>query len=90
MISRPGLARERLLALFLFGVLFFTPPFLSIFNSPERVFGIPFLYLYLFTAWALLILLLALVIERSDAEGNPGLTELPSGSVGPADDKPGL
>jgi hypothetical protein len=69
-MSRPGLTHERLVALFLLGVLLFTPPLLGIFNSPARVFGIPALYLYLFAAWTLLIVLVALVIESSDAEGD--------------------
>jgi len=90
MISRPGLTRERLLALFVLGILLFTPPFLGIFNIPDRIVGIPTIYLYLFVAWMLLILLLALVIERSDAEENPaGMPELPGVSVGTADDKTG-
>ncbi|MGH6874955.1 MAG: hypothetical protein ACREDW_08045 [Aestuariivirgaceae bacterium] len=69
-MSRPGLTHERLVALFLLGVLLFTPPFLGIFNSSTRVLGIPSLYLYLFAVWILLIGLVALVIESSDAEGD--------------------
>jgi hypothetical protein len=67
-MSRPGLTHERLVALFLFGVLLFTPPFLGIFNSPARIAGLPVLYLYLFAAWTLLIVLVTLVIESSDAD----------------------
>ena len=47
-MSRPGLTRERLLALFLLGMLLFLSPFLSIFNTPGRILGLPSLYLYLF------------------------------------------
>ena len=70
-MSRPGLTHERLVALFLFGVLLFTPPFLGIFNSPARIAGLPVLYLYLFAAWTLLIVLVTLVIESSDADEGP-------------------
>ena len=67
-MSRPGLTHERLVALFLLGVFLFTPPFLGIFNTPDRILGLPSLYLYLFAAWTLLIVLVALAIERSDAD----------------------
>ena len=40
-MSRPGLTQERLVALFLLGVLLFTPPFLGIFNTPDRILGLP-------------------------------------------------
>jgi hypothetical protein len=80
-MSRPGLTRERLIALFLLGVLLFTPPLLGIFNNPSRTFGIPDLYFYLFMAWTLLILLVAVVIESSDADETPaGAPETPTGS----------
>jgi hypothetical protein len=73
-MSRPGLTQERLVALFLLGVLLFTPPFLNIFNTPGRVLGLPSLYLYLFAAWTLLIVLVTLAIESSDADEESTLT----------------
>ena len=66
----PGRTRERLTALFFLGVLMLVPPLLVIFNTPTRILGVPALYLYLFVAWALLIALLALAIERGDAAGD--------------------
>jgi hypothetical protein len=81
-MSRPGLIQERLIALFLFGALLFTPPLLGVFNSSARVFGIPTLYLYLFAAWTLLIVLVALVIESSDAADDAvGTVEAQSGGT---------
>jgi len=56
---------ERLVALFLFAVLLFTPPLILIFDSNSTVVGFPALYLYLFIAWGILIALLALIIEFS-------------------------
>jgi len=53
-----------LVPVFLLGCLLFTFPLLSLFNSGDRVFGIPVLYAYLFTAWTLLIALMALAVER--------------------------
>ncbi len=57
------IAGERLVALFLLGILVLNPPFLLIFDKSAEISGIPVLYLYLFVAWAVLIALLALAIE---------------------------
>jgi len=54
----------RLIALFMLGALLFNYPILALFNQPSLVFGIPLLYAYIFAAWALLIALMALVVER--------------------------
>lgn len=61
---------ERLVALFLFAVLLFNPPLLQIFDSQSTVFGFPVLYLYLFIVWAILIGLLALIIESSSDQSD--------------------
>ncbi len=63
-MNLPGIASERLVALFILGVLLFSPPFLLIFDKATTVMGIPMLYLYLFIAWAVLIGLVALAIEK--------------------------
>jgi len=55
---------QRLVALCLLGLLLFNYPLLAVFNVPEMLFGIPLLYVYFFLAWAALIALMALVIER--------------------------
>ncbi len=64
-MSRPIVKSQRLVALFLLGVLLFNYPLLALFNRPAEIFGIPVIYLYIFGAWALLIGLLALVVERN-------------------------
>jgi hypothetical protein len=56
---------QRLVALFLLGGLLFNYPLLALFNTAAEAYGVPVLYAYIFLAWALLIALLALVIERS-------------------------
>ena len=68
---------DRLIALFLLGVLLLTPPMMAIFNVPRLLFGIPLLYLYLFGTWILLVALVALALRqrRADEPAAP-----PSGS----------
>ena len=55
---------ERLIALFIFGCLLFNYPVLSLFNVAAVAFGVPVLYAYIFAAWALLVALMALVVEK--------------------------
>ncbi len=57
---------EKIGALFLLGLALFFPPLLNVFDAGAdiTVFGIPLLYFYLFFAWAVLIGLMAFVIER--------------------------
>jgi hypothetical protein len=55
---------QRLVALFLLGTLLFNYPLLDLFASANRIFGIPAIYAYAFFAWALLIALMALVVEK--------------------------
>jgi hypothetical protein len=59
-----GRRSERLIALAILGLLLFDYPLLSLFSSDERILGIPVLYAYLFTSWALLIALMALAVRR--------------------------
>ncbi|MFS8138394.1 MAG: hypothetical protein ACMG50_09750 [Thermomonas sp.] len=56
----------RLLCLFALGCLLFNYPLLALFNIPASIFGVPVLYFYLFTVWALIIVLLAIAMERRD------------------------
>lgn len=56
---------QRLLAVFLLGVLAFGYPLLAIFNVAASIGGIPVLYAYMFAAWLVLIVLVALIV-RSD------------------------
>jgi hypothetical protein len=73
-MTRPGITTERLVALFLLGIVAFTPPFLGIFNTPRLIFGIPLLYLYLFAVWGLLIGLVALTVHLSADENDAEAT----------------
>ncbi len=57
---------QRLAALFLLGVLLFNYPLLQLFARDGTVLGLPLLYCYVFCAWAALIGLMALVVERRE------------------------
>ena len=59
-----GLKGQRLIALFLLGALLLNYPIFSLFAGSTLVFGVPLLYVYVFAVWALLIALVALVVER--------------------------
>ena len=55
---------QRLAALFFVGCLLFNYPLLFLFSRDGTLWGFPILYLYIFSAWAALIGLMAFVIER--------------------------
>ena len=57
---------HRFVALCMLGLLLFNYPILALFNVTGTVFGVPLLYAYLFAAWALLIALVAVIMERTD------------------------
>ena len=61
---RPSIKGQRLVALFLLGFLLLNYPLLIMFAGSGQVLGIPVLYAYVFTVWALLIGLMALVVEK--------------------------
>ena len=54
---------QRLIALFIFGCLLFNYPVLSLFNVAAEAFGVPVLYAYIFAAWAVLVAMMAYVVE---------------------------
>jgi Na+-driven multidrug efflux pump len=55
---------QRLAAVFLLGIVLFNYPIIALFNKPSEQFDIPLLYLYIFGAWALMVGLMAWVVER--------------------------
>ena len=82
-MKRTNVRNERLVALFLFGLLLFNYPLLAMFNAPDLVLGIPKLYLYLFVAWAAVIAGAALILRLSDqddgdARGEPARGRRPT------------
>ena len=63
-MSRSIITGQRLAAIFLLGCVLFNYPLIALFNKPGEIADIPLLYFFLFGAWALLIVLMAWVIER--------------------------
>ncbi|AUM00343.1 hypothetical protein C3497_08840 [Zoogloeaceae bacteirum Par-f-2] len=61
---RKGLAGQRLVVVFLAGVLLLNYPVLTLFDRPEMAFGFPLLYVFVFAVWAALIGLIAWIAER--------------------------
>ena len=63
---------ERLIGLLLAGIVLLNFPLLSVFDGTRPVFGIPFLYLYLFSVWAMIIGIMAMILRgrpaRQDAD----------------------
>jgi hypothetical protein len=63
-MRRSDRSGERLLATFVLGWALLNYPILSLFSRPLEVAGIPLLYAFVFGTWIVLILIMALVIER--------------------------
>lgn len=68
---------DRLIALFLFGLLLFSPPALSIFSTDSLFAGMPVLFVYLFGAWLALVILVGAILrprarEAPESDGMPG------------------
>jgi hypothetical protein len=59
---------KRLVALFLLGFVLLNYPILSLLNLDIFIFGLPLPYIYIFSIWALLILLSAWVTLRRSRE----------------------
>ena len=59
-----GLVTQRLLALFAAGLLLLNFPLLALWDHTVLVFGLPLFPAALFGVWALLIALLAVLLER--------------------------
>lgn len=59
-----GLRAQRLLALCFAGLCLFNFPLLALWDREVLVFGLPLFPTALFALWALLIVLLALILER--------------------------
>jgi multisubunit Na+/H+ antiporter MnhE subunit len=67
----PGAKRrgERLVGLLVAGAVLLNFPLLSVFSVKRLIFGIPLLYVYLFSVWVLLIVVMALILR--ERPGNP-------------------
>lgn len=63
-MMRRGLARQRLVAVFIAAALLFNYPILSLFDRPEAIFGLPILYVFMFAVWGVVIAVIAWIVER--------------------------
>ena len=59
-----NLTGQRLVGVFLIGVLLLYSPTLTLFDRAAEWGGFPLSYLYLFGAWLLLVILAAITVER--------------------------
>lgn len=55
---------ERLVVILIIGVIALNYPLIFLFSKVRLLFGIPILYLYIFTIWSLLIVCIALILEK--------------------------
>jgi hypothetical protein len=78
-VKRTNVRNERLVALFLFGLLLFNYPLLAMFNSPTLVAGVPKLYLYLFGAWAAVIAGAGLILRLAAHDDGDARGDVPRG-----------
>ena len=60
---------KRLVALFLLGAVFFNYPLISIFNHKSYVLGFPVLYLYIFSLWLIMIIIMIVITTRRNFLG---------------------
>ena len=65
-MAEPDKRAPRLAALCMLGCLLFNYPILALFNVPQTLFGIPVLYVFIFAAWAALIILMGLTVDRDN------------------------
>jgi len=56
--------RDRMVALFLLGLVLFNPPLLRLFGVEGAILGVPVLYAYILGAWGVVIALAAAAAER--------------------------
>jgi len=73
-MSHPDLTGQRLVATFFLGWLLFNYPLLALFDGATTLFDIPLIYVFLFGSWALLIGLMAFLVEQNSPrrEDSPG------------------
>lgn len=63
-MHRSLLLRQRMIGLFLLGVLLLYSPLLSVFDTNAELLGFPVIYIYLFGTWVALIAVIAWLVER--------------------------
>lgn len=79
---------ERAAGLFLLGVVLFNPLMLALFDrgAETGLLGVPLLFVYIFFAWSLLIVLLACTVEAPFRAEGPA-ADREAEQAGPADER---
>lgn len=62
---------ERLIGLVFLGIVVFNYPLLGLFSKNRFFYGVPLLYLYIFSLWFLFIIVLALIIRKRPSPTSP-------------------
>jgi hypothetical protein len=65
-MPRRHLVSHRLVAVFLLGCLLFNYPLLAVLDRFGSIGGLPSSFVWLMAAWFFLIVLMAVIVERSD------------------------
>ena len=60
--------QQRAIAITIFLVCLFNFPLLSLFNKTVFVFGMPLVYVYVFSVWAVGIIVIAIIAESKNVE----------------------
>jgi predicted permease len=80
-MSHPDLTAQRLVAAFFLGWLLFNYPLLTLFDRAATLFDIPLIFIYLFGVWALLIVLMAFLVEHNSQRREDNPDAAPSSSL---------
>jgi hypothetical protein len=70
-MTNDNVKNKRLVGLFLLGCLLFNYPLLSLFNLKRMLYSLPLFYLYIFTVWSAMIILLIVITNHSSAQHKP-------------------
>jgi hypothetical protein len=70
-MTNDGSKNKRLVGLFLLGCVLFNYPLLSLFNLKHLLYGLPLFYLYIFSVWSAMIILLIAITHRSGRQKKP-------------------
>ncbi len=70
-----GFITERLIAIFFLACGLFSYPILTIFNVKTMFFGIPLLYLYVFSVWIGIVVLIFSFTIRKDKSRAPDTSD---------------
>lgn len=66
MMKKETKKAQKLISLFLISLLLMNFPLLSLFNTPSLLGSIPLLYVYIFGAWLVLIIIIGLIINKKE------------------------